>query len=192
MKRSELNNAVLRAKAHFEKNGWAIPPDPQWDVTDFGLGEFEKSGLVLLNLADEPEYCEKLMFAKKNQITPAHYHRKKKEDIIVRKGILQIQFWKKDTKAPSLNSEVKVKINGKLKEVKSGDILKLNSGERVTIHPGILHEFFCLSDECIIGEVSTANDDENDNFFLNPDIGRFPEIIEDEPILFHLMKDEKK
>ena len=67
MKRSELNNAVLQAKAHFEKNGWAIPPDPQWDVTDFGLGEFEKSGLVLLNLADEPEYCEKLMFAKKGR-----------------------------------------------------------------------------------------------------------------------------
>jgi D-lyxose ketol-isomerase len=192
VKRSELNNAVLRAKAYFEKSGWAIPPDPQWDVTDFGLGEFEKSGLVLLNLADEPEYCEKLMFAKKNQITPAHYHNKKKEDIIVRKGVLQIQFWKKDTGSPSLNSVIKIKVNGKFKEIKSGDVVELHSGERVTIHPGILHAFFSLSDECMIGEVSTANDDENDNFFLNPDIGRFPQIIEDEPIQFHLMKDEKK
>src|SRR5436190_21402063 len=101
MKRSELNNAVLRAKTYFEKNGWAIPPDPQWDVTDFGLGEFDKSGLVLLNLADEPEYCEKLMFAVKDQITPAHQHHKKKEDIIVRKGVLQIQFWKKEIASPT-------------------------------------------------------------------------------------------
>jgi D-lyxose ketol-isomerase len=192
MKRSELNNAVLRAKTCFEKNGWAIPPDPQWDVTDFGLGEFEKSGLVLLNLADEPEYCEKLMYAVKNQITPAHYHRKKKEDIIVRKGALQIQFWKKDSNTSSPNPEIKIKINGKSKEIKSADIVELHSGERVTIPQGILHAFFSLSDECIIGEVSTANDDENDNFFLNPDVGRFPEIIEDEAILFHLMKDERK
>ena len=31
-----------------------------------------------------------------------------------------------------------------------------------------------------LGEVSTANDDLHDNFFLNPDVGRFPGIEEDE------------
>lgn len=45
--------------------------------------------------------------------------------------------------------------------------------------PGTWHEFYPTTDECIIGEVSTANDDLNDNFFLNPDIGRFPGIEED-------------
>jgi D-lyxose ketol-isomerase len=32
----------------------------------------------------------------------------------------------------------------------------------------------------MVGEVSTVNDDENDNRFLEP-LGRFSEIVEDEP-----------
>jgi hypothetical protein len=37
--------------------------------------------------------------------------------------------------------------------------------------------------------VSTANDDANDNFFFNPDVGRFPSLIEDEPPLARLVGD---
>ncbi len=51
----------------------------------------------------------------------------------------------------------------------------------MTLVPGVWHAFWPTSDECIIGEVSTANDDRHDNFFLDPRIGRFPGIIEDEP-----------
>jgi len=57
---------------------WALPPQPRWDVTDCGLGEFDQIGLVLLNLSEQPEYCEKLMYSKSNQVTPMHTHRKKK------------------------------------------------------------------------------------------------------------------
>ena len=32
----------------------------------------------------------------------------------------------------------------------------------------------------LLGEVSMCNDDDNDNFFYNKEIGRFPEIEEDE------------
>jgi hypothetical protein len=44
-----------------------------------------------------------------------------------------------------------------------------------------------ISEWCVIGEVSTANDDRNDNFFADPDIGRFPEIDEDEAALVRLI-----
>jgi D-lyxose ketol-isomerase len=47
------------------------------------------------------------------------------------------------------------------------------------------------SEECIIGEVSTANDDLNDDFFLNPDIGRFPGIEEDEQPIVRLVSEAK-
>src|SRR4051794_25301137 len=93
MKRSEINHALQAAKNFFEENGWVIPPNPKWDVTDFGLGDFEKYGLVLLNLANEKEYCEKLIYCKKGQLTPGHCHKIKKEDIICRKGILNLRFW---------------------------------------------------------------------------------------------------
>ena len=71
-----------------------------------------------------------------------------------------------------------VKVNGISVTVHSGVQLTLQAGERVTLLPGVLHEFWPLSEECVIGEVSTANDDETDNFFTDPNVGRFP-VIED-------------
>jgi D-lyxose ketol-isomerase len=41
-----------------------------------------------------------------------------------------------------------------------------------------------MSRRCIIGEVSTANDDLHDNFFVNPEVGRYPGIQEDEPPIY--------
>lgn len=180
MKRSEINSAVLASISYFEHNKWALPPNPKWDITDFGLGNFKKSGLVLLNLAEEPEYCEKLMYAIKGQITPAHYHRQKKEDIICRTGELVIHFWSGQPYDENEGGTFEIKINGEVKTLSEGSSITLAAGERVTILPGIWHEFYPDSDECIIGEVSTANDDLNDNFFFNKDIGRFSQVIEDE------------
>ena len=65
MKRSVINQAYRDALACFGRNHWALPPRPRWDITDFGLGDFDRHGLTLVNLASEPEYCEKLMFARR-------------------------------------------------------------------------------------------------------------------------------
>jgi len=173
----------------FLRNGWHLPPDPRWDVTDFGLGDFTAFGLVLVNLAEEEEYCEKLMYAKKGMTTPCHAHKLKKEDIIVRNGKMAIQVWKSKPGEDDTGDPFELKINGRLEKIYSGDILKLASGERVTLTPGIYHEFYPLSGECIIGEVSTKNDDAHDNFFVNPDIGRYSEIVEDEAPEVRLVSD---
>ena len=178
MKRSEINFLIESATSCFIKNGWPLPPNPRWDVTDFGLGEWKAFGLVLVNLAAEPEYCEKLMYVQRGMVTPAHTHAKKKEDIICRWGTLRVIVWKGK---PELNRQesFSINVNGVPKNVVSGDEIVLAAGERVTLVPGIYHEFGCTSDECIIGEVSTANDDANDNFCTNPDVGRYSEIEED-------------
>ncbi len=182
MKRSEINALVREATACFGAHGWALPPEPRWDVTDFGLGDWRRHGLVLVNLAEEPEYCEKLMYARRGMATPAHWHRVKKEDIIARWGELSVQLWGDE---PSIS----VQINGKSLVVASGDRIVLNAGERITLVPGLVHAFEPVSEACIIGEVSTANDDQNDNYFQNPAIGRFPGIEEDEPPLVRLVSD---
>jgi len=188
MKRSEINYAVRSAINFFERNGWTLPPNPTWDVTDFGLGIFRKEGLVLVNLATEPEYCEKLMYAWRDQTTPAHYHKQKKEDIICRAGELAVILWGEDPE--TITQEfINVKINGKYRQVRNGEATVLSAGERITITPLLWHAFYPISTECIIGEVSTANDDENDNFFWDTEIGRFPEIIEDEPPLVKLLSE---
>lgn len=191
MKRSHINQLICSASACFKKHGWTLPPNPQWDVTDFGLGKPEHFGLVLVNLAAEPEYCEKLMYAKKGMTTPAHCHRSKKEDIICRWGTLRVQLWA-GKPSETERRELTLSVNNEPRTVNSGEAIVLHSGERVRLTQGIYHEFFPESDECIIGEVSTANDDLNDNCFVNPNIGRYPGIEEDEPPLVHLISEESK
>jgi D-lyxose ketol-isomerase len=158
-------------------------------VTDFGLADWRNFGLVLVNLAEEPEYCEKLMYAQKGMTTPAHCHRKKKEDIICRWGRLAVQVWA-GVPDESGDREFSMPIDHEPVMVKSGQIIELSAGSRVTLVPGVYHAFYPLSDECIIGEVSTANDDLNDNFFVNPDIGRYPNLEEDEPAILRLLSDK--
>jgi len=187
MKRSQINKAIVDASNYFASNCWSLPPQPSWDVTDFGLASFDSKGLVLINLANEPEYCEKLMYAKRNQVTPEHYHKQKKEDIICRVGELAVVLWIdiKDTQT----NKITVQINAEKREVEAGTEIILKAGERITIYPYQWHKFYPISEECIIGEVSTANDDVNDNFFLDEHIGRYPEILEDEPALLKLLSE---
>ncbi len=189
MKRSTINRLIQSARDCYAAHGWALPPNPHWDVTDFGLGEWQRFGLVLVNLAAEPEYCEKLMYAQKGMTTPAHCHHKKKEDIICRWGKLAVRIWAAHPEK-SQREKFLLPINHEPVAVCSNDIIELEAGARVTLNPGVYHEFHPLSEECIIGEVSTANDDLHDNYFVNGDIGRYPGIEEDEPAMVKLVSDK--
>jgi D-lyxose ketol-isomerase len=190
MKRTDINALITSAQACFTAHGWSLPPTPRWDVTDFGLGDWRRFGLVLVNLADEPEYCEKLMYAQAGMTTPTHCHRKKKEDIISRWGELDVQVW---AEAPDTaqGKTFSIPINGSPQQVRSGDTIRLHPGWRVTLKPGIYHTFAPATPECIIGEVSTANDDLHDNVFIDPAIGRFPGVEENEPAVVRLISDPR-
>lgn len=181
MKRSEINAAFREASEVFAAGGWALPPEPRWDITDFGLGEFTKFGLILINLAEEPEYCEKLMYARPDQRTPLHTHKQKKEDIICRRGALSLLLYPRHPDESNDGAPFTASINGKEREVRAGEVFTLRPGERITLFPGVYHEFWASAEGTIIGEVSTANDDLHDNYFVRSDIGRFPGIDEDEP-----------
>jgi len=172
MKRSEINAAIRAAAAAFRKRGWVLPPNPRWDVTDFGLGDFRRFGLTLVNLAEQPEYCEKIMYVRRNQVTPRHYHASKKEDIICRWGRLAIAF-------PHRPRFVRVQVNGDWRRLATSTPLVLKAGERVTLTRGLSHAFWALSPFAIVGEVSTANDDRCDNYFADRRVGRFSPIEED-------------
>ena len=180
MKRSEINQLITEASSFWEAHGWTLPPNPRWDVTDFGLGDWRKHGLILVNLADEPEYCEKLMYLKPGMVTPMHYHGKKKEDIVCRWGQLTVLI--------GGSGLVELKRNGMSEKVTPPQELRLSAGERVTLFTGTWHAFWS-DGECIVGEVSTANDDLSDNYFENPAVGRFSEIEEDEPAIVRLVSD---
>jgi D-lyxose ketol-isomerase len=182
MKRSEINAVIREATTAFKRHGWTLPPNPRWDITDFGLGNFSACGLVLVNLAEQPEYCEKLMYCRRNQATPHHYHASKKEDIICRWGRLAIEF-------PKQPPTVRLQVNGAFRDIPTDKPLILKSGERITLTRSVEHAFWADTKYCIVGEVSTANDDKHDNFFRDPAVGRFSRIEEDEKPIVKLVSD---
>ena len=165
-----------------------------WDITDFGKECFEKEGLTLFTIRNGypgrtpfKTYCEKIMIAGDHQITPTHFHWKKMEDIINRGGgDLCLQLWKADPETEEMtDSSFIMKIDGVAQTFNAGDIVRLKPGESICFEPYIYHQFWAEGGPALVGEVSTVNDDANDNRFYEP-VGRFPEITEDEPARYCL------
>lgn len=131
MRRSDIDSLLRSAQSCFTAHEWSLPPRPRWDVTDFGLGDWRKFGLVLVNLAEEQEYCEKHLYAQKGMTTPAHCHGKKKEDIICRWGRLAIPVWA-GVPAESGDRVFTMPVDRGAVTVRSGQIVELPAGSRVT------------------------------------------------------------
>ena len=162
-----------------------------WDVTDFGLEEFALKGVLLftirngtlaqLALGTGKLYCEKILVCQPNQLVLHHFHKAKTEDIINRGGgRLEILLQQADHDGNFNDNDLSISLDGVSTTVKAGGIVTLHPGESITLAPYQSHQFRALDSAVLVGEVSTVNDDANDNFFMEP-VGRFPKIIEDEP-----------
>src|SRR5210317_1894187 len=160
-----------------------------WDVTDFGKGIFNEQGITLFcirngiqgNANDKP-YAEKLLFMQEGQEIPFHSHKVKLEDIINRGGgDLAIEFVEVDEHLKEKNRKINILVDGVEVEVLPHEPLILKRGQSVTVERNIYHKFYALKGTGMVmaGEVSQVNDDNNDNYFLEP-VGRFTQIEEDE------------
>jgi len=207
MKRSEINNYIEEAIAFFENHCFYLPEwsrwSPEdwsqkgnecneirnnglgWDVTDFAKGNFLKEGLTLVTIRngntklDKKTYCEKIMMVRVNQVTPMHFHWRKMEDIINRGGgKLCIKVWKANEKEEMTHESCKVQIDGVTKVIPAGEVFCLLPGQSICFEPYMYHEFWAEENPCLVGEVSTVNDDVNDNRFYEA-LGRFSIIEED-------------
>jgi D-lyxose ketol-isomerase len=166
-----------------------------WDVTDFGGGDFARRGLTLFcvrnGVQSDPNgkpYAEKLLFVGEGQETPPHRHRVKMEDIINRAGgVLVIEFAQADKEGSPTDAPVTVRADGVERTLKPWEKLRLTPGESVTVDRGVYHRFYGEAGKgvVLVGEVSQVNDDNTDNYFLEP-VERFAEIEEDEPPLRRL------
>jgi D-lyxose ketol-isomerase len=167
-----------------------------WDVTDFGTDNFENIGLLLFTIRNgnyhNPEkypktYCEKIMIVKEKQLTPYHFHQKKHEDIINRSGgDLVLELYRSNDNMELINKPFSVYIDGIRKNCQPGETVVLTRGESICLDPYLCHKFYGAAGKgtVIVGEVSSVNDDNEDNFFI--DVPRFPSIIENaEPV--HLL-----
>ncbi len=161
-----------------------------WDITDYGEGRFDALGLFLFTTRNGSAqdlgsgrgmlYAEKIMISRDRQLSPMHRHNIKAEDIINRGGgDLIIELFAPDsTGGIDRMADVTVYSDGMPQTRKAGGHLRLRPGQSVTLMPGIWHAFWAEGGDCLIGEVSTVNDDRTDNVFENL-IGRFSKIEED-------------
>ncbi|MGR3660583.1 MAG: D-lyxose/D-mannose family sugar isomerase [Paracoccaceae bacterium] len=174
-----------------------------WDITDYGQGKFQDLGLFLFTVRNGNQanvkngmgmlYAEKIMIAGENQISPMHRHNLKTEDIINKGGAtLTLELFKAaEDGSVDENAAVRVRTDGRIREMAAGDKLKLSPGESVTLEPDTWHAFWGESGPVLIGEVSNVNDDRTDNVFWES-IGRFSDIEEDEAPLHLLVSDYDK
>ncbi|MEM0906012.1 MAG: D-lyxose/D-mannose family sugar isomerase [Pseudomonadota bacterium] len=203
----DSHNVRLPPFAHLEPTALASLTDTSiiknrlgWDVTDYGRGQFEEYGLLLFtarngtlaNLTAQRGivYAEKMMISRHNQYSPMHRHYTKTEDIINRAGArLVIELFAPNEEGfIDRDAEVEVAIDGLMKTFPAGTRVALDPGESITLEPGVWHAFWGEGGDVLVGEVSTVNDDEVDNWF-EEDIGRFSTVVEDEPAWRLLVSD---
>lgn len=223
MKRSEINAIIKKAVVFLNAQNFNLPPfafwTPNewakkghevdeirdcmlgWDITDFGLGKFEKVGLVIFTVRNghmknpkytHKPYCEKVLISNIEQVTPMHFHWNKVEDIINRAGgDLVIRFYN-STKTDGLaKSPVIISVDGTRTKIAAGGKIVLKPGQSVCIPRRVYHTFWAEKSTVLTGEVSKINDDNIDNRFHDK-IGRFPAIEEDVPPRYLLFSEYKR
>ncbi len=216
MKRSEINAVIKKFEKLLAEYKFALPPylsfTPEewetkgheydeirdnmlgWDVTDYGMGNFDELGLALITIrngnVNNPKYtkayAEKIIMCDEGQVSPMHFHWNKMEDLINRGGNdihMTLYNARRDDEQLDTENDVMCFSDGRQYAVPAGTTVVLTPGESITFYPYYYHEFIIPKNgkgPVLIGEVSMCNDDNTDNRFLNF-LGRFPTIEEDEP-----------
>ena len=224
MKRSEVNKLMRENLEFIKKMNFNLPPfaffTPEewaekgheydeirnhmlgWDITDYGLGDYEKTGLFLFTIRNgslsEPDckktYAEKLLISDEDQYSPMHFHHNKMEDIINRGGgNLIVEVYNATEDDQLADTDVTVFIDGHTETVPAGTKIRLTPGESITLPQRQYHAFWAEKGygKVLIGEVSMVNDDNVDNRFYEKQ-GRFPTIEEDEAPIYLLCNEYPK
>ena len=136
--------ALTRCRAQLA--AWDFPvPEEFILVLNFGLDEFEQTGLTEFWVANETDagYCGKFLFLFDGQWCPEHTHKLKHETFYV--------------------------IRGQVRMVTGDGETVMNPGDRFVMEAGVLHKF-CGVGPALILEVSQPSM-RGDNFFTDKRIG---------------------
>jgi D-lyxose ketol-isomerase len=143
-----------RAAAALADAGIVLTPEEQANIelADFGLGEFERTGLAIVVYVNTARVCAKELVMLPRQICPEHRHPPvdgdpgKEETFRCRTGTVHLH-------------------------VEGHDEVVLHPGEQFTIPPDTLHWFQAGDEGAIVSEFSTRSRDESD-VFTDPRIVR--------------------
>ncbi len=221
MKRSYIDNLILKSIDFFNKNKFYLPEFAYWtlttwqeksneiedirnhllgwDITDYGKGDFYKFGLIHFTIRNGKynsgrNFCEKVMIGLPGQKLPWHYHFNKFEDIMNRGGgelIVQVRHKTKENEFSDEN--VMISIDGIKKVVQPREKIILQPGQSIYLPARVFHRFWAkeTSGWILIGEISSVNDDKSDNFYIGVN-RRYMEIEEDTEPIYLLCSDYEK
>ena len=148
MKRGDITRYQNIAQEKFLEFGIPVNNVSHIEIADFGLDEFEKTGLILIVKVNNDYYCSKWLLLMPGQRCPNHFHKDKTETFFILRGTVKIEL--------------------------DNSIIYLKPGEQITLEPNSYHAF--SSDEwALIEEVST-HDEDVDSYFENPEIIRTPKV----------------
>ncbi len=162
-----------------------------WNVVEFQPGGYAKEGLSVftLRMGDWRQlgagrgrlYAEKVLMAEDGQRTPHHYHIVKTEDVLNRGGArFIVELFKVDRAGAPLTERFRALKDVTTLDLGPGDRVVLEPGESLTLEPFVAHAFWAEGGATLAGEVSLANDDFSDNYFLPPPDA--PVLIEEDAL----------
>ncbi len=148
------------------------------EIADFGLGEFETTGLGVLVYVNTDRCCAKELAMLPHQTCPEHLHPPvgtspgKEETFRCRWGKVFLYVDGEATASPRCQPPV-----GSENAYTVRREIELNQGEQYTIFPGTKHWFQSGDEGAVVSEFSTRSTDEND-LFTDQRIARFTKIVD--------------
>lgn len=182
LNRGEMIKAQQKVAELLEQNHIRLTEAEKKDIeiADFGLNEFEATGLGLITYVNNERYCAKELVLLPKQTCPEHRHPPlgaanpgKMETFRCRAGKVFLYVEGKET----------TPIQARLPQG-SGSYytvfheIELLPGEQYTIPPDTLHWFQAGDEGAIVSEFSSTSHDESD-IFTDPRIQRIPQMVED-------------
>jgi len=159
--------------------GIVVRDDEPIEIAEFGLNEFDRTGLALVVYVNTDRYCSKELVLFPRQTCPEHLHPPvghdpgKMETFRCRAG--EVYLYVEGPRSEMLHCIVPA---GSEEHYTVFHEVVLRPGEQYTIPPNTRHWFQAGPAGAIITEMSSTSRDEAD-IFIDPRIKRIPEIVED-------------
>lgn len=176
MEQRIIEQARERATALLAKAGIVLTAEERAgiEVVDFGLGDLERQGLVLLTYVNTERYCAKELVLFPGQTCPEHLHPPvgadpgKQETFRCRSGIVYLYV----EGEPERNIRAALP-HGSERYYTAFREIELRPGRQYTIEPGTKHWFQAGAEGAVVSEFSSTSRDAYD-VFTDPRIVRIP------------------
>jgi D-lyxose ketol-isomerase len=177
---SQRTEYQRRAKVYLDKAGIVLTPDeePNVEIADLGLGEFEQTGLALVVYINTDRVCAKELVLLPGQTCPEHLHPPvngqpgKEETFRCRWGVVYLYVSGDPTPNPKASPP-----KGRESTYTVWHEIILRPGEQYTIMPETWHWFQGGPAGAVVSEFSTRSTDEAD-LFTDQAIKRLPVITD--------------